>query len=148
MTACLRTEALIARNRDEWIGLNLIQFMDNAYILHLVPAEYFRAQVDSAPYLPSQFSADGFIHCTREPEVLLQIANDIFRNEPGEFLVLVIDPTKVTAEVRFERPIPPLPSDSPLAHHLFPHIYGPLNREAIVEIRSARRAPDGAFIEV
>ena len=44
-------------------------------ILHLVPASDFRALPDAEPYFPSAFAADGFIHCTREPEMMLQIAN-------------------------------------------------------------------------
>lgn len=81
-------------------------------IFHIIPADYFRAQPDSAPYLPAALGADGFIHCTQEPEVLLHIANNYYKNV------------------------------------LFPHIYGPLNRDAIVEIRTAKRAGDGTFISV
>jgi hypothetical protein len=121
---------------------------ESAYIRHIVPALEFRALRDSAPYRPSQFAADGFIHCTKEPEIMLQVANKYYRHVPGEFLILVIDPARVTAEVKFEPPVPPPAPDSPLAQHLFPHIYGPLNREAIVEIRVARRAEDGTFLEV
>ena len=120
----------------------------DAYIRHIVPAAHFRALPESAPYLPAEFDKDGFIHCTRERDVLLQIANHYYRDVPGEFLVLVIDPTRVTAPVKFEPPFPPPPPDAPLARHLFPHIYGPLDREAIVEVHPARRAPDGAFVEV
>jgi uncharacterized protein (DUF952 family) len=122
--------------------------MSRDYIHHLVPARFYHSQPASAPYLPAEFARDGFIHCTLEPEVLLQIANAIYRDAPGEFLVLIIDPARVTAPVKFEPPLPPPPPDAPLARHLFPHIYGPLNREAIVEIRFARRAPDGMFLEV
>ncbi len=122
--------------------------MSDTYIRHFVPAAYFRALPESAPYLPAEFEQDGFIHCTREPDVLLQIANDYYRDAPGEFLVLVIDPARVAASVKFEPPYPPPPPDAPLARHLFPHIYGPLDRGAIVEVRSARRAPDGTFLEV
>ena len=122
--------------------------MSDTYIRHIVPAAYFRALPESAPYLPAEFDQDGFIHCTRERDVLLQIANNYYRDAPGEFLVLVIDPARVAAPVKFEPPSPPPPPDAPLARHLFPHIYGPLDREAIVEVRSARRAPDGTFLEV
>jgi hypothetical protein len=117
-------------------------------ILHLVPASYFRALPEDQPYLPKEFAVDGFIHCTREANILLDIANGIFREVPGDFLTLVIDPGKVSAPVKFEPPIPLPPPGHPLAQHLFPHIYGPLNREAILAIRTARRGEDGSFIEV
>jgi uncharacterized protein (DUF952 family) len=31
---------------------------------------------------------------------------------------------------------------------LFPHIYGPLNAEAVVAVRLAQRAADGTFISL
>ena len=50
--------------------------------------------------------------------------------------------------VRLEAPVPPAALGSPLAGVLFPHIYGPLHREAIVAVRPAQRAPDGRFLQV
>jgi len=117
-------------------------------ILHIVPAAEFYAQPADAPYRTASLETEGFIHCTQEPEILLSVANTIYRNIPGDFLTLVLDSERITAPVKFEPPIPPPPPDHPLAQHLFPHIYGPLNRDAIVEIRSATRAEDGAFLAV
>jgi hypothetical protein len=118
-------------------------------ILHLVSAAEFHGQLAREPYRPAGFDQDGFIHCTQEPDVLLHIANAFFREAPGDFLVLVIDSTRVTAPVRFEPPVPPPPDpNAPLARHLFPHIYGPLNRDAIVAVRRAQRAADGTFLAV
>ena len=112
------------------------------YIHHLVPAAEYRA---GETFQPRSIADEGFIHCTSEPEVLLHIANLFYRATPGEFLVLVINPARVTAEVRNEPPVPP-PADGPLVGRLFPHIYGPLNPEAVVEVRTARRSADGAFL--
>jgi uncharacterized protein (DUF952 family) len=125
-------------------------------ILHLVPADSFRRLPEDAPYLPEDFARDGFIHpgllgragCTREPEVLLAIANTLFKETPGEMLVLVIDADRVHAPVKLEPPIPAPDPSHPLAGHLFPHIYGPLDREAIVAVRPAQRGPDGTFLAV
>jgi uncharacterized protein (DUF952 family) len=113
-------------------------------ILHLAPAAAFNALPEAADYLPEAFAQDGFIHCTREPEVLLQVANAFYRGLPGEMLVLVIDPARVRAPVRYEPAAHPQGPDAPL----FPHIYGPLNRDAIVAARPARRAADGTFLAV
>ncbi|MBM4424163.1 MAG: DUF952 domain-containing protein [Chloroflexi bacterium] len=118
-------------------------------ILHLVPAAYFHSLPAAEPYLPAEFAADGFIHCTAEPEVMLEIANRFYANVPGEILVLEIDSDRVTSEVKWEPPIHPGGTPAPAsAERLFPHVYGPLNRDAIVGIRAAARAPDGAFLSV
>jgi len=64
-------------------------------------------------------------------------------------LVLVIDADRITSEVKWEPPAHPDGTPTqPGNPRLFPHIYGPLNREAIVEIRTAARAADGAFFSV
>ncbi len=121
--------------------------MADPFIHHLVPAAEFAALPAGADYLPSQFAADGFIHCTIELEVLRHIANMFYRDVPGDFLVLVIDPARVTSELRYEAPSP-TPAAGPLTGRLFPHIYGPLNADAVVDVRTAQRAPDGAFLSL
>ena len=115
-------------------------------ILHLVSKAEFEAAPANQPFVPAPYANDGFIHCTAEWDVLQQVANNVYRHQPGEFLVLEIEANKVTAPVRFEPPIPPPPPDHPLAGHLFPHIYGPINRDAIVAIRTAPRNAEGLFV--
>ncbi len=122
-------------------------------ILHLIRAEDYHALAEGEPWRPESLVAEGFIHCTAEPEVLLQVANTLYRQTPGDYLVLVIDPAKVTAPVKYEAPKlvgaqRRTQSTDRLKRHVFPHIYGPLNRDAIVAVRVARRAADGTFLEV
>jgi uncharacterized protein (DUF952 family) len=121
--------------------------MTARYIHHLVRAAELDALPAAQPYVPVDFDRDGFIHCTDDPEVLRLVANALLANVPGEFLILVIDPRRVTSLLRYEPPVPTPPAGSGLSGILFPHIYGPLNRDAIVAIREARRAPDGSFLE-
>ncbi len=119
------------------------------WILHLVPASEFHACDGAASYVPRQFEKDGFIHCAVDAAVLLQVANRFYRQVSEELLVLVIDPARVAAQIRYEPPGHPdgTPATSDETR-LFPHIYGPLEREAIVSIRTALRAPDGFFRSV
>jgi uncharacterized protein (DUF952 family) len=51
----------------------------------------------------------------------------------------VIDPARLTAPLKWER------SGDELAA-LFPHIYGPIDRAAVQEVRAVRRAADGEFL--
>ena len=100
-------------------------------IYHLVPADYWRTISPTSPYLPRDFEKDGFIHCTRGLVKLLQVANTFYRDVPGEFLLLELDERQISADVKYE--------DG------FPHIYGPLNQDAIVAIYVMSRREDGAF---
>jgi uncharacterized protein (DUF952 family) len=117
-------------------------------IHHLTSADYDRALPPEAPYLPPDYAIDGFIHCTQDPAVLVHVANIFMKGVAGEVLVLAIDPERVTSEIRLEAPSPPAPADSPLFGVMFPHIYGPLNRDAIVEVRTVMRAADGTFLKI
>ncbi len=112
-------------------------------IYHLVPAAEWAALPPHAAYLPAAFAQDGFIHATAGVPLLLRVANTFYRGVAGAFVVLEIDPALLTSALRWE---PPQPGDT-LAP-LFPHIYGPLNREAVVGVHEVSRAEDGTFLAV
>jgi uncharacterized protein (DUF952 family) len=113
-------------------------------ILHLIRAAEFAAS--GGERLVVGCPPGGFIHCTRDAGLLLHVANLVFRDDPDDFLVLVLDTSRLSADLRWEQPDPPAPAGSPLDGQNFPHLYGPLERESIVEVRPARRAADGAFL--
>ncbi len=107
-------------------------------IYHIVPANYFASLPADQDYLPQTFSQEGFIHCTRGADWLAVVANGHFQKVPGDFLMLVIDVPAVKAPIKYEALDPGTP-------YPFPHIYGPLNRDAIVDVIKMRRAADGTF---
>lgn len=111
------------------------------HMYHLVPAERWHTWPESESYLPADYADDGFVHCTSGDDLMLQVANRFYQQEPGEFLLLVIDPDQLTSPLRWEQP------EDNLAP-LFPHIYGPINREAIVGEKLIIRAEDGTFTSI
>ncbi len=118
-------------------------------IYHLVPADYFHYQPKDKPYLPETFAAEGFIHCTAGQEMLIEVANRYFGTFLGDLLALHIDPQQLTSPIKFEPPIPP-PGEPPAESYsqpdlLFPHIYGPLNRDAIVSCVTLQRDEAGRW---
>lgn len=119
------------------------------FILHITPLDYFRQQEKSGTYVTESLTTEGFIHCTKEPEVMLGVANRFYKNIKGDVAILVLDPKKIKAEVKYEPPAHPEPDpNSPNNKILFPHIYGALNLDAIVEVRVAERAEDGTFLKI
>jgi uncharacterized protein (DUF952 family) len=107
--------------------------MNRDEIYHLVTETDFRFLTKDNTYVPALFAQDGFIHCTGDPTTLLAVANDYFANVDEPVLVLIIKVAKLTAELKFE---PPIPLSGGGTSHvqedlLFPHIYGPLNIEAV-----------------
>jgi hypothetical protein len=47
-------------------------------------------------YVPR--AQDGFIHLTKEPSLLLTVANHFYRDVPGDWVVLCIDSSKLTSK--------------------------------------------------
>lgn len=104
---------------------------------HLTPEPVWHAQQEQATYQPEAFDADGFIHCTDGEVNLLAVANAFYQSDRRPYVVLVLDRDRVTAPVRYEDP-----------ERIYPHIYGPLNRDAVVMVRRAVRLADGSFASI
>ncbi|HMG40336.1 MAG TPA: DUF952 domain-containing protein [Acidimicrobiales bacterium] len=77
----------------------------------------------------------GFIHASTERQV--GPVADMFYAGVSDLVVLVIDPDRVTAEIRYE--------SVPGADEPFPHIYGPLDPDAVIDVRPLEPAADGRF---
>lgn len=110
-------------------------------IYHIVIEHEFRHRAVTDTYTPLRFAEDGFIHCTAGRELLLQVANDYFAHVTEPVVVIEIDVVRLTAELRVE---PPMPLAGGGQKHvqtglLFPHIYGPLNLDAVVGIGRLQR---------
>jgi uncharacterized protein (DUF952 family) len=112
-------------------------------IYHMVPTARWKDWPVDVPYLPAEFEKDGFVHCTAGDELMLKVANHFYTNVPGDFGLLVIETDRLTSELKWESPTP----GDTLAP-LFPHIYGPINRDAVVAVRTMQRNADGQFVAI
>lgn len=102
-------------------------------LLHLaVAADWERARA-SGTYdrstIDTSLAEEGFIHCSF-PDQLQATADRYYRGR-DDIVLLRIDPTRLTVEVRVE------PASS---GELFPHVYGPVDVGAVV---SAQPVPLG-----
>jgi uncharacterized protein (DUF952 family) len=112
-----------------------------ATLLHLLPRAEWDAFLASGGtgYRPASLASEGFVHCTGTDELLLRVANAFYRSIPGEVAVLVLDPSRLSSPVVWEAP----PGSDPLAEERFPHLYGPIDRDAVVRVRTLVRGRDG-----
>jgi uncharacterized protein (DUF952 family) len=112
-------------------------------ILHLVDEATWLALAPGEVLRPPSLASEGFVHCTSGDDLLLVVANAFYRAVPGGVLALTIDPALVMSEIRWEHP----PGTDPLADvAAFPHIYGPLDPAAVVDIRRFVRDDDGSYV--
>jgi uncharacterized protein (DUF952 family) len=105
--------------------------------LHLTPEPVWREQEGQATYLPEAFAREGFIHCSDGEARVLEAGNRYYQGDPRAYLLLDIDLGRVGALAIYEDEA-----------RYFPHIYGPLEREAVTRVRRVERAADGRFVAV
>jgi uncharacterized protein (DUF952 family) len=84
-------------------------------------------------YIPDDFDTSGFIYCTGEPETTLLVLEDYFGQVINEILLLRIAKDKLISPIKFEDPAPLIGGGTSHIKQgvVFPHIYGPLNLDAI-----------------
>lgn len=101
---------------------------------HLVPVPVWEARGGQPTYLPEAYEQDGFIHTTNGLDPLLQVANMFYTGDGRPYMVLVLDTTKLTSELRYDD-----------EGSVYPHIYGPLNTDAVIGTLAVERDADGTF---
>src|SRR5919107_3223190 len=103
-------------------------------VYHLVPREEYEAGDPRADYAPAAFADEGFIHLTDGADELAVVGNRYYRADGRPYVALHVDLARVRAPIRYEDP-----------RRVYPHVYGPLNRDAIVAVVGVPRLPDGTF---
>ncbi len=109
-------------------------------IYHVVPLEDWLAFPDR-PYSPASLTGDGFVHCSPDEKTTLAVATAFYRETPGPLMALLIDEDKLDVPVRWEAadPAPP-PGAAPGTR--FPHVFGPINRDAVEGMMEITRDED------
>jgi uncharacterized protein (DUF952 family) len=79
---------------------------------------------------------EGFIHCSRAGQVAA-VANGFYAGVGG-LALLTIDPDRLRSELQYEA--------VPGSEEPFPHIYGPLNIDAVVRVSPFEPGPDGTYL--
>lgn len=92
-------------------------------LYHIVRAADWAEQADKLMYEAESLSTEGFIHLSEKQ----QVAGVLERYYQGvtDLLMLHIDPARLTHELRYE---------ASTNNELFPHLYGPLIKEAVVAV--------------
>jgi len=104
-------------------------------IFHITPLQDWELARAAGSYQADTLRSEGFIHCSTR-EQILATANRFYHGQAG-LVLLQIEPARLTAPVRFE--------NLEGGETLFPHIYGPLNLEAVTAALPFPPLPDGTF---
>lgn len=93
-----------------------------AVIFHITSRAAWEAARATGSYRGDTLDSEGFIHCSLAHQVVF-VANDRFRGQQG-LVLLQIDTARAAPEIKYEG----------AGEELFPHIYGPLDVEAVSKV--------------
>jgi uncharacterized protein (DUF952 family) len=107
--------------------------VSDPYFYLLESAENLDAAFAAGELIRDDLKHEGFIHAS-PAEQLTRVANKHYRNVK-RLRCAVVEKAKVRPEVKYE----------PATGGLYPHIYGPLNMDAVVRVVEIAPGPDGAY---
>ena len=110
------------------------QLKSSCLILHIVPAVHWADVKDN--YSAPSLEREGFIHCSL-PEQVIRPANALFRGQ-ANLLLLCLDVRKLKPDVIYE--------DCYEAGEKFPHVYGPINLSAVIDVVPFPTEANGEFL--
>jgi len=93
-------------------------------IYHVTTAAEWSAAIKKGFYEHPSLKDEGFIHCSQDHQVTA-VLERYFVGQTG-LVKLVIDTDKLTSKYVFDW--------SPSTQDTFPHIYGPINTGAVIEV--------------
>ena len=105
-------------------------------VFHIISRDSWHEAQGHGTYVPDGYDHEGFIHLSGRAQIL-RPANLLYRGR-NDLVLLEINSSALRAELRYE----------PGSHgedELFPHLYGPLNIDAVVGVHDFPCQPDGSF---
>lgn len=94
-------------------------------IYHIATSEDWNLHLTNSTYEPRAFLKEGFIHCSTKE----QVPGVLQRYYAGarDLILLHVDEGKLTVLLKYEEAT---------NGELFPHVYGPINKDAIVIVEN------------
>ena len=116
-------------------------------IFHVARKERWeRAKAEGKTYFPETYDQDGFVHGTANAERLIEVLNTFYTDKPGSFVCLrlsVASIEKANVKLVFEEAMPVGNKEGKALRNgpeLFPHLYGGIKIESVLEELPVRRA--------
>ncbi|HCL06454.1 MAG TPA: DUF952 domain-containing protein [Chitinophagaceae bacterium] len=94
------------------------------FIYHITTLEQWQKAMESGVYEADSLATEGFIHCSTENQVA-GVLERYYKGQTG-LVKLTIERSKVERPLVFEL--------AGSINEVFPHIHGPLNLDAVIEV--------------
>lgn len=92
-------------------------------LFHITEAMHWQAAQSKGVYLAASLQTQGFIHLSAQDQVAW-VGNHFYQGQSG-LVLLEIESELLTSELRYDE----VPNEG-----TFPHLYGPLNLDAVVQV--------------
>lgn len=122
-------------------------------IYHITTFADWTSAQSAGRYRAPSLDQEGFIHCSTAAQVV-PVANRYYRGAV-DLCLLSIAEDRLSAPLKWEPPAPPSGSPSgprrtpdqaaAAAAELYPHLYGPLNLDAVLAITALHPSPSGDY---
>lgn len=103
-------------------------------IYHITSRTAWRQAQARGSYTTASLASQGFIHFSKLDQITAT-ANRFYHGH-NDLVLLAVDPALLQAKLRYEEGEPGI---------LFPHLYGPLNLDAVSAVYDFPPASDGSF---
>jgi uncharacterized protein (DUF952 family) len=112
-------------------------------LYHIATRAAWLAAEEHGAYEPASLASEGFVHCSTATQVL-PVAHRFYAGQSG-LALLVIDPARLTSTLKWEQ-VPDEPASAAGAQgSAYPHIYGPVNLDAVTAVLDFEPDRDGRF---
>lgn len=112
-------------------------------IYHITSRSAWGEARQAGEYRAESLTTEGFIHCSTNTQILPVVEKYYMGQQ--DLLLLVIEPEQLSSELKWEPPSGGTPPPGVPEGDLFPHIYGPINLEAVVKTVDLTSHPDGHY---
>ena len=112
-------------------------------IYHITSRTAWTEARERGDYRAESLETEGFIHCSTESQVV-PVAEKYYKGQDDLFL-LVIEPALLSSELKWEPPSGGAPPPGVAEGELFPHVYGPINLEAVAQVIDLESESDSKF---
>jgi uncharacterized protein (DUF952 family) len=112
-------------------------------IVHVTTRKAWKEAIIAGQYTAPSLESEGLIHCSTYSQVL-PVAEKYYKGQSG-LVLLVIDPKRLASDLKWEPPAEGAPPPGVRAGETFPHIYGPINLDAILQAIDFESGPDDHF---
>jgi len=112
-------------------------------ILHITTHTAWTEAQERGEYTAPSLSIEGFIHCSTLSQIL-PVAENFYKGQK-ELILLVVDPALLSSALQWEAPSERILHPGIREGEKFPHIYGPINLDAVVKVVELEVDSSGAF---